>query len=265
CVPALLTTMSRPPKASTVRSTSALTSRATRMSALTPTASIADPTSSSTAAPSMVSLRPQIATLQPSSPSRRAMARPMPLVAPLTSAALPVNPRSISPHFASTENVAVIAAIDAHRAAGHEPGAVGHQVRHQVGHLLGPAEAAQHVGAGEAGRRRGAVHPALAHLLVDQGGEQLGLDVLGADGVNADVVPGQRIGGRFCDGEQGGVGDARWKPVGMRMPCRLADNVDNAPVALRLHDRRHGADRQEEAEGLVMQLSLQDIYGRILH
>ena len=67
--------------------------------------------------------------------SRCAIARPMPLVPPVISAVLPESPRSMA---ASTEHVAVIAAVDADRAAGGEVGAVGHQERDEVGDLLRP-------------------------------------------------------------------------------------------------------------------------------
>ena len=137
-------------------------------------------------------------------------------------------------------------------------GAIGHQERDEVGDLLRRAGAAQRIGAREAGRRGRAIDAALAHLLGDQRGQQVGLDVLRAHGVDADVVARDRIGDRFGHRHHGRIGDAGRKAVRMRMARRLPDDVDDAPVALAFHDRQHRLDHREEAEHLVAQLLLQD-------
>ena len=62
----------------------------------------------------------------------------------------------------------------------------------------------------------------------------------------------------------GGIGDAGRKAIGMRMARRLPDDVDDAAVALALHDRQHRLDHGEEAEHLVAQLPLQDRQRRAL-
>ena len=110
----------------------------------------------------------------------------------------------------------------------------------------------------EAGRRGGPIDAALAHLPGDQRGQQLELDVLRTDRVDADVVARHRVGDRLGHRHHGRIGDAGRKAVGMRVARRLADDVDDAAVALAFHDRQHRLDHGEEAEHLVAQLPLQD-------
>src|SRR5690242_4991880 len=193
CVPALLTTMSMPPKILATPSTSAATSSGSRRSAAKPFAT--GELSVATAPASLSLSRPQTATVQPSAASFCATERPMPLVPPVMSAILPVSPRFMTLLGApSAEHVAVIAAVDADRAAGDEAGAIGHQVSDKIGHLVRPAGAPERVGAGETGRSGGPVDASVAHFLVDQRGQQLRLDILRAHGVDADVVARHGIG-----------------------------------------------------------------------
>ena len=64
-------------------------------SATKPWAAMERPRNFASAAASFSASRPQIATMQPSSPSRRAMASPIPLVPPVTSATFPASSRSM--------------------------------------------------------------------------------------------------------------------------------------------------------------------------
>ncbi len=87
--PALLTMTSRRPVSATARSTRARTWAGSRTSVVSV---VHDPPAASMAAlvASMADcVRPQMATWAPAAPSRSAMARPMPLDAPVTTAVFP--------------------------------------------------------------------------------------------------------------------------------------------------------------------------------
>src|SRR4249920_3927732 len=88
-------------------------------------------------------------------------------------------------HAISPEYVAVIAAIDAHRAAGDESGTIGNEECHEIGNLVRPTGAAKRVCAGEPCRRCRAIDAALAHLLLDQRCKQFRFDILRAYRVDA--------------------------------------------------------------------------------
>ncbi len=97
-VPALLTTTSSLPKcasaAPTMRSpaSASVTSRVSAAAAASPLAAAAH---SATASPSAPASRPTSRTEAPSAVSMRAVQRPMPRLAPVTTHALPARPRSI--------------------------------------------------------------------------------------------------------------------------------------------------------------------------
>ena len=139
CVPALLTTMSMPPKALTTLSTSDATSAGSQISATKPLAvgdfSAASAASSSgaiTAADGDIAafggqpLRDAKADAAGAAGDQRGLGRQSEIHA-----------------ASSTENVAVIAAVDADRAAADKARAIRHQERHQIGDLVRPAGAAQ--------------------------------------------------------------------------------------------------------------------------
>src|SRR5215207_4338835 len=98
--------------------------------------------------------------------SRLAMARPMPLVPPVTSATFPDSPRSMGQ--TSAEHVTMITTVDADRAAGGEVGAIGGQKCDQVCDLLGRSGAAQWIRTRETRGRGRPIDATLAHFLGDQ-------------------------------------------------------------------------------------------------
>src|SRR3954463_12279161 len=94
--PAHVTSTSMWPKRSIVRATAPAMSSFFVMSPLTPRTR-SSPPSSSTARRSVSSSRPVIATLQPSSTSSSAVARPMPRLAPVMKTTWSLSPRSTLP------------------------------------------------------------------------------------------------------------------------------------------------------------------------
>src|SRR4249920_513075 len=102
-LPAQVTRMSMRPKRSivsaTVRSTSSTTLMSPRSSTTSPPVSAE---SSSAVRRRSSSPRAVIATVHPSCASRRAVALPMPLLAPVTNATVPWSPRSITPPLGRT-------------------------------------------------------------------------------------------------------------------------------------------------------------------
>ena len=99
-LPAQVTSTSIAPNRSSVASTVRSTSSITLMSPAKPTTSPPVSSHSSRAASSRRSAsRAVMATRQPSRASCRATSRPMPMLAPVTNAALPCSPRSIYSSF----------------------------------------------------------------------------------------------------------------------------------------------------------------------
>ena len=89
CPPALFTSTEMGPSSPATASTSAATCSGSRMSHVLPRATMLRAASSFTAPSRRSCLRPQMATLAPSSPSVCAVARPMPLPPPVMSATCP--------------------------------------------------------------------------------------------------------------------------------------------------------------------------------
>jgi len=108
-------------------------------------------------------------------------------------------------HVISPEYVAVIAAIDTHRAAGDESGAIRDEERDQISNLARPPGAPKRVRAREPCRRCCAIDAALAHLLLDQRCKQFGFDILRAHRIDADVVASDGIGNGLGQAHAGGV------------------------------------------------------------
>jgi len=94
--PALATTMSMPPKALTVASTSVAGAAASRRSATWASARPPALTTSSARARNASPLRAASATAQPARASSAAISAPMPRLAPVTTATFPVSAISIS-------------------------------------------------------------------------------------------------------------------------------------------------------------------------
>ena len=95
--PTLATSRSTPPSAAAAASTNRSTSPGAVTSATTPCAVPPPARSSASAASSPSAERAQMPTRQPSAASRRALARPMPRLPPVTRAILPARPRSTAP------------------------------------------------------------------------------------------------------------------------------------------------------------------------
>src|SRR5262245_59956993 len=94
--PQLATSTSMAPKVSFVRATSRLTSSAfVTSAAIASTSAPVLARTSAAAASTSASVRAHIATFAPSAPNPSAHARPMPLLAAVTSATLPLSPRSM--------------------------------------------------------------------------------------------------------------------------------------------------------------------------
>src|SRR5690349_22280708 len=90
----LATTMSRPPSSATVSPTHCRTPASSETSTQRPVTKPPRPVISSAARATSAAVRAQNATAAPSSASVSAMARPMPLVPPVTRARNPFSPRS---------------------------------------------------------------------------------------------------------------------------------------------------------------------------
>src|SRR5215216_4636234 len=118
-----------------------------------------------------------MATLQPSSASFSAIASPMPLLPPVMRATFPFSPRSMT---ASTEDVAVVTAVNTDCTAGDEVRPVRNHEGHEIGDFLDRAGPAERQRAREAGGCGGAIDIVLLHLPRDHAVQQVGLDVLRA-------------------------------------------------------------------------------------
>src|SRR5215510_7922151 len=91
-------------------------------------------------------------------------------------------------HVASPEYIAMIAAVDADRAAGDEAGAIRDQKSDQIGDFFRLPGATERIGASESCARCRAIDATLAHLFLDQRRQQFGFDVLRTHRVDANVV-----------------------------------------------------------------------------
>src|SRR5688572_11538534 len=142
--PALLTRTSMRPNVSMTPRTTSSTSPATAASATIPTARTPWLCRASTASSSAALPRAQMTTSAPSAASSSAIARPMPLLAAVTSATLPLNPRSTSVLHCSSGRFRPTRKAQPWIAQEHVPGGFG------GGHPLGhdPAEGAADAGGG---------------------------------------------------------------------------------------------------------------------
>src|SRR5689334_20542175 len=166
--PALLTTMSRPPSASTAASTARSTSSSTVRSALIPYASTPSPASRPAAALLASSPRPTNATVAPQSASARAKAYPRPRLPPVTRAFFPSSEKAARPRG----KVFSAAAVMPHSLAG----------------IAGPGEVSGAGGSGDRGRRAGGVDPVGEQVLRGRvAAAQAGQDVVVGDPVERDV------------------------------------------------------------------------------
>src|SRR5690242_9733897 len=156
-MPALATTMSNPPQAATTWRTTASTAPGAATSALSPSTVCPWPSSSRTIASVRSGNSSTTATRAPARASARAVLRPMPLPAPVTSARWPV--RSII--VRSSRHQA--AAVDVDDLAGDVRAVLREQEEDQVGDVPRLADAVQRI-----------AHQPCLHLLLGAAGEPAG-------------------------------------------------------------------------------------------